>query len=492
MSWMKALADCYLRASREHAGEPIMLLSDIDGTIIDMRHAVLSVLQSYDRAHDTEHFNRLQPEDITAHENHVEEMLDRFGVPGAERPAVMRWYLDHLWSDSTIMETHRPFRSVFPMIRWFQLQPNTSVALVTGRPETLRKVTLQSLNRLGEVRRVSFSDDLLFMNPGDWQEDVTGSKVAGLAHFRDQGYHVFAVIDNEPLVLEALAQVTKETDMLLLHADTIFESRSTTIPRGIVRGNDYGLTDLVPGEQSLPEHVQLVWHGVNDEANLRQFITSGVFWAEVDVRIDPSDELILRHDSFETTPALADEEWLTLDKAIADLSKHARGIKLDLKSGDEVLERLLRMVAAADFGDGSLWFNGNIEIIGEKGFRTIRDEHPDSIVQCPVDWLRPLIQAAPSEARKTLEMLTAWGINRFSISWEYADPGELLRRLTEWGYQVNFYNVPDLETFLEAVILLPASVTSDFNFPQWHRYGRGSGKRGRRFNYAIETGGAQA
>jgi hypothetical protein len=63
----------------------------------------------------------------------------------------------------------------------------------------------------------------------------------------------------------------------------------------------------------------------------------------------------------------------------------------------------------------------------------------------------------------------------------------MLGKLTGWGYEVNFYGVPDLEGFLEAVVLLPCSVTSDFNFPQWNYFGRGSGKNGERFVYTNET-----
>jgi hypothetical protein len=60
---------------------------------------------------------------------------------------------------------------------------------------------------------------------------------------------------------------------------------------------------------------------------------------------------------------------------------------------------------------------------------------------------------------------------------------ETLETLASWGYDVNFYGVPDLEGFLEAVVLLPCSVTSDFNFPQWNFYGRGSGENGKRITY---------
>ncbi|MEE9298612.1 MAG: hypothetical protein V3V29_06210 [Acidimicrobiia bacterium] len=491
MSWMKALADCYLRVCTQYPGEPLMLVSDIDGTIIDMRYFVLSVLQSYDEARGTAYFTRLRPADVTVHENQVEKLLEQVAVPASERPAVVEWYLEQRWQEDTILNTHRPFPGVFPMIRWFQLQPNTSVGLISGRPEKLRNVTLQALNRLGDPYRVHFNDELLLMNPGEWDQNVEANKMNGLRHFQAQGYHVFAVIDNEPSVLKALAPAVKETGVLLLHANTIFESRRASIPRGTARGGDYRLTDLVPGEEALPPRVQLVWHGVNDEDNLRQFIASDVFWAEVDIRQDSAGEFICRHDSFDIIPALPDEEWLTFDAMVREVAKHNRGIKLDLKGGRDVLDRVLQIVADKGFTEDRLWFNGEIETTHEEGFRRIRADYPNAIVQCPIGWLTPLIVGAPAEAHKTLEMLTSWGISRFSVNWDDYRARELFDELAGWGYEVNFYRVPDLEAFLEAVVLLPSSVTSDFNFPQWHRYGRGSGKDGRHFTYAIETEGSR-
>ena len=135
------------------------------------------------------------------------------------------------WDAYTVLHMHRAFRGVFPMIRWFQLQPHTDVALVTGRPEALREVTLRSLNGLGELHRVRFSDDLLLMNPRGWDEGVPQAKTEALDRLRRRGHHVFAMIDNEPAVLDALSQAWPGSDLLLLHADTIFESRAS-LPDG--------------------------------------------------------------------------------------------------------------------------------------------------------------------------------------------------------------------------------------------------------------------
>ena len=61
----------------------------------------------------------------------------------------------------------------------------------------------------------------------------------------------------------------------------------------------------------------------------------------------------------------------------------------------------------------------------------------------------------------------------------------LVELLDSWSYDLNIYNVPDLTSFLKAALLLPRSITSDFNFPQWHYFGRGSGEEGRYHQYAI-------
>jgi hypothetical protein len=212
-----------------------------------------------------------------------------------------------------------------------------------------------------------------------------------------------------------------------------------------------------------------------------------VFWAEIDVRYDPSGELILRHDSFETIPALPDEEWLVYDEAVAKLVNNGNGIKFDIKGGADVLDRVLESIAFLQLSDDRLWFNGELESIGEEDFHRIRAAHPAAIVQCPVGWMNPLLEAAPDEAHRILEMLAGWGMSRFSVNWEDTNARAMFEELTGWGYEVNFYGVVDLEDFLEAAVLLPRSVTSDFNFPQWHFYGLGSGQKGHRITYAIDA-----
>jgi hypothetical protein len=50
---------------------------------------------------------------------------------------------------------------------------------------------------------------------------------------------------------------------------------------------------------------------------------------------------------------------------------------------------------------------------------------------------------------------------------------------------VNLYAVDGLEQFLHAVVLLPRSVTADFNFPEWHYFGR-AGHQDRYHRYTVD------
>lgn len=482
---MRELASHYEKIRRQYPQERLMILFDIDGTILDMRYMVLQVLQAFDRNHHTHFFTKIRPSDISVHENQVDRLLANLQIPSEKRKQVLDWYHHHRWSPEYILNSHRPFSGVLETIRWFQLQPNTFVGLNTGRPEVLRSDTLRSLNELGKEYKVQFADELLHMNPAEWEQEVANAKVAGVRHFQTAGYRVFAFVDNEPDNLRAVSESSVNQEILLLHANTIFESKRTRLPSYAVKGKEYDLTELIP-EKALPQHIQFVWHGINDEVNLRQFLASDISWGECDVRLDPiGSELILRHDSFVENPLDSDEEWISLDLLLDRLSNTAKCVKFDLKAGGTLVDKLLEFIDVHGFDDTRLWFNGNVERIQEQGFRKLARVHPDAVLQCPVDFLLPLICSAAKKAKEILDMFTAWGVNRFSIDWQARDMRTFFHQMDEWGVEVNIYNVPDLKSFLQAVLLMPRSITSDFNFPRWHYYGRGSGQDSEQYEYSV-------
>ncbi len=483
--WMSELAAKYEETRRQYPKDRLMILFDIDGTILDTRYMVLHVLQAFDREHGTHLFQKLQVSDIKVHENQVDSFLAELQIPDQKQKEILDWYNNQRWTPEDILHAHSPYSGVLEVIRWFQLQPMTFVGLNTGRPESIRKDTLRSLNALGEEYKVQFSNELIHMNPSGWEQEVGNAKVAGVRKFQEKGYRVFAFVDNEPDNLQALSQIDPQKEILLLHANTIFESKRTGLPSQTVKGKTYDLTELIP-EKALPKHVGFVWHGVNDEVNLRQFLASDISWGECDVRLDPiGSELILRHDSFVENPLDRDEEWLTLDRLLERLSNAGKSVKFDLKAGGTLLDKVLKLVETYGFDDRRLWFNGNVEKVQEEGFRLLAKAHPKAILQCPVDFLAPLICSAPEKAEEILQMFTTWGVNRFSISWETQDMRSFFDQMDTWGFEVNIYKVPDLKAFLQAVLLMPRSITTDFNFPEWHYYGRGSGQDSEKYEYAI-------
>ena len=371
----------------------------------------------------------------------------------------------------------RPYPGALEAIRWFQLQESTFVGLNTSRPERLRADTLHTLNALGRHVRVQFRDDLLHMNQSGDEGDAVASKLEGLRAFRRAGFRPVAFVDHELSVLHGLLDADETRDILLLQTQTTSGSPRLTGPR-TAAGRHFDLRALI-AEPDLPDQVQLVWHGVNDEANLGEFLASTVAWGECDLRRDPRQRLVLRHDSFERTPLTMDEALLTLAIAVEAFARHGRGLKLDLKDGTGVLGEVLALVQRHEFEDDRLWFNASIEALGAEGFRRLQSAHPSAIVQCPVDFLAPLVVAAPRRARAVLRMLAGWGISRFSVAWGEDTTLSLVQALQDWGYEINLYAVPDHESFLQAVLLLPRSLTADFNFPDWNYYGRGSGERRR-------------
>jgi hypothetical protein len=406
------------------------------------------------------------------------------------RRDVLDWYREQPSSPEHVPGTERPYPGVLEVVRWFQLQSSTFVGLNTSRPERMRADTLRSLNALGRDLRVEFACDLLRMNGSGHHGDVVASKIEGLRAFTRAGYRPVAVVDHEPAVIRAMVEADEAGDILFLQTQTTSASPRRTGPR-TAAGRHFDLTALV-GENDLPDQVQLVWHGVNDEVNLREFLSSTVGWGECDVRRDPRQRLVLRHDSFERTPWTRPEPLLTLATTLEAFAGHVRGLKLDLKDGPGVLDELLALVEGHGFDDDHLWFNASIDAVGAEGFRRLRSAYPGAIVQCPVDFLAPLVLAAPKQARKVLRMLAGWGISRFSVAWGRESTRSLVRQLEEWGYEVNLYAVPDHESFLQAVLLLPRSLTADFNFPEWNYYGRGSGERRRYHRYPKRQSTAAA
>lgn len=493
-NWMKKLALHFENTKRLHPEDTLMILFDIDGTIVDMRSLIQYVLLAFDRIHATDFFRDLKVADITVHENHVDELLDQLRIPKNQHQRILDFWCDHRWLPNSLMEAHKPFAGVMEIIRWFQIQPNVVVGLNTGRPEHLRADTLRSLNALGEDYKVSFTSEHLHMNPNEWEQGVARSKADGIRRFRNEGFRVFAMVDNEPANLAAVYELDGCDEILPLHAHTLFESECGDLPYCSASGSEYILSDLA-SEDDLPDDVQFVWHGVNDRANLRQFLGSDIEWAEIDVRLDSdTGDLILRHDS--TTPDAEAEvsPILNLDEVVKRLIRFDKSIKFDFKEGGQVVDKVVGILNAdgMDIDERRLWFNGNIEVLEKEGFEKLRRAFPAAIIQCPIDSHIQRLIDEPEDVRLMLSGLASQGVSRFSVEWGRPELFQVLGQLGDWGFETNVYNVPDLDSFLQVVLFKPCSVTADFNFPKWHYYGHGSGQGDEYHHYTMEETGSGA
>jgi len=243
--WMKRLAEHYESLKRRYPAERLIVVFDIDDTILDLRHMILHVLSAFDARYETGYFRKLSVQDIGVSEFEVHLMMAKFGIPTRVQREVLEWFAKHSWSTPVIREGHRPFPGAMDVIRWLQLREKTFVGLNTGRLETMRPDTLQSLNRLGRPHGVVFHDHLLFMNPYGWAERIEESKVEGIAYFQSRGFRIAAFVDNEPANLQAVAAYDRTGEILLLHADTTFTTEKELIPEKAVSGNVYDISALV-------------------------------------------------------------------------------------------------------------------------------------------------------------------------------------------------------------------------------------------------------
>ena len=458
--WMESLARQYAETRRRHPADRLLIVFDIDGTILDLRHMVCHVLLEYDRRNGTSHFRGLTARDVAVHENEVPSLLDGFDLDADERARVLAFYADQCWATDAILASHRPYRGVLEVIRWFQLQPGVDVALNTGRPERLRGDTLRSLNALGAACRVGFSSDLLYMN-GDGNEARIAERKAEVLHeLRGRGYRVFAVVDNEPFNIETMAHADEPGEILFLHADTLFLSPMRDTPR-TVRGRDYDITRLF-GHAGLPDRVQFVWHGVHDAGSLDAFLRSPMQWCEASVRTDPYGALVLRDSSYAEVAWRRDEVPLGFERFVDRALRNGKSMKLDLEEGRGSLDRVLGTLCMHGVPAERLWFNAPVEQLGRDGFRLIRSVFPGATIQCPVDFLAPVIRAMPDRAMEMLHHLGDWGIDRVSLSWSTERQHRVFAALDAWGFAVNLCAVPDLRAFLEAALMLPRSLTARF------------------------------
>jgi len=465
MKWMKQLATHYEKVRSDNPAGKLIIVFDIDGTILDMRWYMLYLLQSYDQLHQTNYFKDLEISDIEVTEKDIGHLLKSLGLSDDIIASVEQWQSRYYESSAHLLESYRPLQGVMELIRWIQLQPNTSVGLNSSRPEHMREETLELLNQLGAAFKVRFKSDLLYLDDKTDESSEVQSKLAGIIYFQSKNYQVVAVVDNKPENLHALSEQLDDKSILMLHTESVFPSRRST---PFSTESYYNKKIVKDRPKPCDEHVQFVWHSIVTRQNLEKFLETNIKWIEFDVRMDwIGDRVIVRSDSFDKVPMHEDEQFISLKQILEFLRSTGRSIKIDFKEEEPILSKTIEILKAYSYTDDQLWFNAKLDRIGEEGFRMIKRNFPGAILQAPVDFIKPLVLSMPEKAAEIMDDLEQWGINRFSVGWRFSSNRQFIQALKRKGYEVNIYNVPDFESFLQAILLDPTSITSDFNYQNW-------------------------
>lgn len=465
-NWMRALADHYQQTREKYPEDKLVILFDIDGTILDTRYTILKLLKSYDSEHNCSHFRDLHISDINFNEENLAEELRLLDLTEEQRSHVCQWYESHRWSSWAVFEGNRPFPGVLEVMRWFQLQPNTDVGLNTNRSDVIRHQTLETLNQLGMEFRINIRDELLVMNPDQQHISSGESKINGIREIVARGYRVFAMVDNEAANLEMISGMEESEGILLLHANRFYSFDRNRINDSVIKGKIYDLTELIP-KRAIPEHIQFVWQSVNNEACMNKFLSSNVHWADLSDLVLPlisqrrKNRIDGRKNGVQSNLEKLFDEYLMIMK------QRGRGLRLCFDHEFQDMEYILDRVVKAGIEPQYLWFSAGIDHLNENGFRFLADAFPGAILECPVDFLGQVIMTTPQTAEHLLDMYSEWGVNRFAMSWRTTNIKPVSAVIEAWGFDLTIYDIRNLETFLQAALLMPRAIVSNFNFPSW-------------------------
>ena len=76
-NWMAKLATHYAQMQRKYPEDQLLIVFDIDGTMLDLRYMMLHVLQAYDRQHGADYFRHLTIAEIDVHEHRDQSEQNR-------------------------------------------------------------------------------------------------------------------------------------------------------------------------------------------------------------------------------------------------------------------------------------------------------------------------------------------------------------------------------------------------------------------------------
>ena len=459
--WMHHLQN-HLSSIRQRASSPrpVLVLFDIDGTILDTRHTLVQLLQAYDAHTGSRYFDGLKCDAIDFADT---ELLDRLGELGAP-PSAHSEVADFLACASRDWDRWihacEPYAGAMEVIAQVQ-RAGVVVGLNTARPEAVRRSTLAALNRAGAALNVGFSDALLFMHSGQPGLAPTVAKQQAVLRARAAGYRVAAMVDNEPENLEAIRGIDPEREILLLHADTLYQSRQKDPSIPLVAGSSYRVEHLVDRPR-LESGTQWFWGGVESETCLRGFLESPAHQTELDVWPSAGSGKLMvgREGPAEATP-------LSLQDTLLCLVAMERGARLRLPGSAEVLERTLELMDMLCLG-ATPGFHLSIPAPADGDAAAIQSLVADSNLGIDLQadpWVTDLARSC-NQAQARVAQWQGLGIQGFSFQWR-DDPTlpRAIHCLEALGAPQHIEGITNLEAALRTVLFAPASASVHFATP---------------------------
>ncbi len=236
-AWTAAFTFQYERFRQRYPSDPLLVVFDIDGTILDLRYAVIHAMRAYDRDHRTDFFSESDVEDVRTSGGQIDWVNTRCPVSPAELRDFQTYYDRYSRESECILASNVPHRSVLDFMRWFQSQPAAHIALNTARLETYRNETMRDLNVLGRIFGIHFDPHLLQMRPGP-QTAVQTAKVAGMRRFKRDGFKVIAVADNDCKNIAAIRKSAGFWDKTLYLESPPVGCVTRTNRRAAIRANN--------------------------------------------------------------------------------------------------------------------------------------------------------------------------------------------------------------------------------------------------------------
>lgn len=461
-NWIKKLSDHYKNVRTQYPERKLLILFDIDGTVLNMRYMLQSLLRAYDKEHGTDYFHYLTLKKLKQCNYQIDLLIEDLPVAFDLKADILVWCLRHFHNHRLLLKSHKPYRGIFEIIRWFQLQPNTYTGFNTSKPQSVRYEILNLLNQMAKEYRLDFKDEFLFMG-NDNDKSAGENKVDGVHYFKNAGFDVFAVVDHQISALKVMERAFTADPIIFINTKEILKKRHKYQQLLSIKNSRSRIYSDKKSQEDVLTHTEFVWKGIDNDIAFERFREASIFWVEVGVYQDSTTyDLIVRQHNRENVMPGYKRKLIFFSEVLQHIRQDFKGVKIDILGGGDIFNRIAEVIKGANLDDSQVWFHRSIEVLNKRDCQILRAQYPQARIQTNVDLLGPVINANEKKAERIIATLNTWGVDCFSVSVKNPDMSLILRFLCDLRRDVHVYDVYGLHSFLNACMSHPNSISSDF------------------------------